>query len=203
MKTNSIRLTRWRMRRSLSLQGVAASGTLPEVLPAQCIPNMAFPTCSGETTRRDGHYWDGLYSQNPPVQLLVDEEDVQDKPDEIWVIRINPQEMSEELRGLEDIKDRENDLAGNISLNAELDHILTMNWWISKYGTDHPLLANRKIVTVRTLKMKHATAYGMHVSTKLDRSREQMEALHEEGRDVASNGWQVEGSRRGFRLLSE
>ena len=65
-----------------------------------------------------------------------------------------------------------------------------------QYGTDHPLLANRKIVTVRTLKMKHATACGMHVSTKLNRSREQMEALHEEGRDVARQwlaGWRARG----------
>jgi NTE family protein len=178
-------ITRWRMRRSLSLEGVAASGTLPEFLRAQRIPNMVFPTCSGETIRRDADYWDGLYSQNPPVRLLVDEADVHDKPDEIWVIRINPQEMSGELRGLEDIKDRENDLAGNLSLNAELDHILTMNGWIAKYGTDHPLLADRKTVTVRTLKMKQATANGMHVSTKLNRSRKQMETLYSEGIEVA------------------
>jgi NTE family protein len=37
--------TRWRMRRSITLQGVAASGTLPEVLPAEVINDTMFPTC--------------------------------------------------------------------------------------------------------------------------------------------------------------
>ncbi len=188
-------VTRWRMRRSLSLEGVAASGTLPEVLPAQLIPNMSFPTCKGGTTRRDGLYWDGLYSQNPPVTLLLDEESKQNKPDEIWVIRINPQETNEKLRSLEDIHNRENDLAGNLSLNAELDHILTMNGWIAKYGTSHPLLANRKIVAVRTIKMKPTTAWGMHFSTKLNRSREQMETMFREGCDVAREWLAVWRSR--------
>jgi len=184
-ENDQYQVTRWRMRRSLSLPGVAASGTLPEVLPAQRIPDMAFPTCTGEVTRRDALYWDGLYSQNPPVQLFLDEDSKESKPDEIWVIRINPQEINTELTSLDGIKDRENDLAGNISLNAELDHILTMNSWISRYGTDHPLLSNRKIVTVRTIKMTRETAWGMYVSTKLDRSKKQMEQLHREGREVA------------------
>jgi NTE family protein len=112
------------------------------------------------------------------------------------VVRINPQETYQELKNLEDIHDRENDLAGNLSLNAELDHILTMNRWIGKHGTSHPLLANRKIVKVRTLKMKPTTAWGMHVSTKLNRSRDQMQTLYQEGREVAQQwltDWRSEG----------
>lgn len=190
------KVTRWRMRRSLSLKGVAASGTLPEALPAQRIADLSFPTCNGATIRRDGFYWDGLYSQNPPVTLLLDEDLKENKPDEIWVIRINPQEINKPLTSLEDIHDRENDLAGNLSLNAELDHILTMNAWIKKYGTSHPLLANRKIVHVRTIKMTSATSWGLHVSTKLNRSWSQMEALYREGRDVAQQwlaDWRTQG----------
>src|SRR3712207_9448462 len=38
-----------------------------------------------------GTYWDGLFSQNPPVRELTDE-----GPDEIWVIQINSKERSEE-----------------------------------------------------------------------------------------------------------
>lgn len=191
-------VTRWRMRRALSLEGVAASGTLPEVLRAQRIPHTAFPTCKpGEAVWRDALYWDGLYSQNPPVRLLLDENSKDDKPDEIWVIRINPQEILNEPTSLEHIKDRENDLAGNISLNAQLDYVLTMNRWIEKFGTDHPLLADRKLVQVRTIKMRRETAWTMHVSTKLDRSRRQMDALYAEGREVAAEwlrGWRELGS---------
>ena len=45
----------WRQRLPLSLSGVAASGTLPSLREAEHI-------------KADGHYWDGLYSQNPPVR---------------------------------------------------------------------------------------------------------------------------------------
>ena len=87
-------VTRWRMRRAISLEGVKASGTLPEVLPAQVIKDMVFPTCQpGKTVTRNGYYWDGLYSQNPPVRDLLDAKVKESKPDEVWVIRINPQEL--------------------------------------------------------------------------------------------------------------
>ncbi|MGF1578089.1 MAG: patatin-like phospholipase family protein [Gemmataceae bacterium] len=190
-------VTRWRMRRALSLQGVAASGTLPEILPAQKIPNTAFPTCTpSQQTQRDAFYWDGLYSQNPPVRLLLDEESKEDKADEIWVIRINPQEVYREVTSLEDLRDRENDLAGNISLNAQLDGILTLNNWLRKYGDKYPPLSDRKLVTVRTIKMRRETAWGLHVSTKLNRSRNQMDQLHAEGKEVAEQwlaGWRTQG----------
>jgi NTE family protein len=45
----------WRQRLRLSLSGVAASGTLPLFREAEHI-------------KGEGHYWDGLYSQNPPVR---------------------------------------------------------------------------------------------------------------------------------------
>lgn len=190
---------RWRIRRPLSLAGVAASGTLPEVLPAQAIEGMEFPTCAPDrTVTRTGHYWDGLYSQNPPVRELLDRDDPSAKPDEVWVIRINPQEFQPESDqiGLDDIHDRVNDLAGNLSLHQELDHILTMNGWIERHGTEHPPLAGRKVVDVRTIKMTRETAWGLHHTTKIDRSRGHLEALREEGRRVAA-GWLADWRRLG------
>jgi len=191
--------TRWRMRRAISLEGVAASGTLPEVLQAQRIEGRVFPTCTpGTTMTRDGYYWDGLYSQNPPVRQLLDTESVDEKPDEIWVIRINPQEIDRKKRltSLEDIRDRENDLAGNLSLNAELDHILTVNKWLTRGGADNPVLSNRKVVDIRTLKMRRDTAWGLQLASKFDRSTGHLEKLRLEGREVARQwlaDWRVRG----------
>jgi NTE family protein len=189
--------TRWRMRRPLTLAGVAASGTLPEVLPAQRIEDTMFPTCTPDTTvRRDAFYWDGLYSQNPPVRQLLDDVSVKEKPDEIWVVRINPQELNRRFTSLEEIRDRTNDLSGNTSLNAELDHILSVNRWIAEYGNEHPCLATRKPVVLRTIKMKPATAWGLHASTKFDRSMPHLEALRREGLEVAEqwlDGWRTHG----------
>jgi NTE family protein len=190
---------RWRMRRVISLEGVAASGTLPDILPAQVIANTVFPTCEpGRTITRNGYYWDGLYSQNPPVRDLLDARTKEEKPDEIWVIRINPQEfqLSSLNVSLEDIRDRENDLAGNLALNQELDHIMTINRWIASHGSDHPPLDNRKIVTVRTIKMTSETAWGLRHSSKFDRSRLHFERLREEGDAIAErwlSDWRAQG----------
>jgi NTE family protein len=179
--------TRWRMRRPISLEGVAASGTLPDVLPAQRIPETTFPTCEpGQRLVRDGMYWDGLFSQNPPVRDLLDHEGKDEKPDEIWVVRINSQEIYPDSMdlNLEDIRDRENALAGNLSLNQELDHILSMNRWIEVFGDQHPPLQNRKIVSVRTIKMRRETAWGLRHTSKFNRDIGHLTRLRDEGQAV-------------------
>jgi NTE family protein len=149
---------------------------------------MVFPTCEpGRTVTRSGYYWDGLYSQNPPVRDLLDAENKDEKPDEIWVVRINPQELAYPTVdiGLDMIRDRENDLAGNLALNQELDHILTINRWLEQFGDRHPPLANRKIVQVRTIKMTSETAWGLCHTSKLDRNPAHYGKLREEGQRVA------------------
>jgi NTE family protein len=65
-----------------------------------------------------GTYWDGLFSQNPPVRELTDE-----GPDEIWVIQINPKERESEPKTVAEIADRRNELSGNLSLHQELGFI--------------------------------------------------------------------------------
>ncbi len=69
-----------------------------------------------------GTYWDGLFSQNPPVRELIDAD-----PDEIWVIQINPRERDDEPRTIAEIADRRNELAGNLSLHQELHFIETID----------------------------------------------------------------------------
>lgn len=193
--------TRWRMRRAITLDGVAASGTLPDVLAAREIDHLGFPSCRpGQTVTRKGQYWDGLYSQNPPVRDLLDVPGKDDKPDEIWVIRINPQERYPDgpRPKLHEVHDRVNELAGNLSLNQELDHILTVNRWIEKYGSEHPPLHDRKIVRVRTIKMRRETAARLTQATKFDRSKPHLLRLREEGREVAREwlaDWRSQGEQ--------
>lgn len=103
----------WRQRLPLCLEGVAASGTLPAVREAEHI-NGCF-------------YWDGLYSLNPPVREFV--EDRRDAPDELWILRINPQEWPHLPTTHGDIEDRENELMGNLSLHKDLDFIMKVNGW--------------------------------------------------------------------------
>ena len=166
----------WRQRLPLSLSGVAASGTLPALREAEHI-------------KPGGHFWDGLYSQNPPVREFFDppvngsSAGPDHVPDELWIVRINPQQWPEVPQSNKDIQDRQNELMGNLSLNKDLDFIMTVNAWNEKYR-DQQFAKDHKHVTVRTIKMEKKTADGLSYSSKFDRSRAFMDQLRKEGRKV-------------------
>ena len=83
------------------------------------LASAAIPTLFRSVRLPDGGtYWDGLFSQNPPVRELTDE-----GPDEIWVIQINPRERKTVPKTVSEIADRRNELAGNLSLHQELGFI--------------------------------------------------------------------------------
>jgi NTE family protein len=171
----------WRQRLPLSLESVAASGALPFFSRAQHIDGY-------------GDYWDGLYSQNPPVREFfdapVDEagKNLSKKdhlPDELWIIRINPQQWPYVPNTNKDIQDRQNELMGNLSLNKELDFIMAVNQWIK----DYPDFAKaHKHVTVRTIKMKKKTADDLSYSSKFNRSREFLDDLRGKG-EIVGREW--------------
>jgi NTE family protein len=104
---------------AFSVDAVVASGTLPELARAAVIDSGPYA----------GVYWDGLYSQNPPISVFFElgAGRKEDKPDEIWVIRINPRTRDAEPRTLQHIIDRRNELAGNQSLEQELDRTRSIN----------------------------------------------------------------------------
>jgi NTE family protein len=162
---------RWRKRLPLTLRGAAASGTLPAVREAEEIDG--------------GYYWDGLYSQNPPVREFLAGVRREHVPDEIWIVRINPQQTAQQPKSNAEIRDRENELMGNLSLNKELDFILTVNDMIARFGGG--LAAEYKPVTVRTIKMKEETAAALRTASKFDRSRGFIDRLRKEGHAVAQD----------------
>jgi len=63
--------------------------TSETILASAAIPTLFRSVRPGD----GGTYWDGLFSQNPPVRELTDE-----GPDEIWVVQINPKELQTEPR---------------------------------------------------------------------------------------------------------
>jgi NTE family protein len=82
------------------------------------LASAAIPTLFRAVHLNGATYWDGLFSQNPPVRELVDAQ-----PDEIWVIQINPSRLEHEPRSPIEIADRRNELSGNLSLHQELRFI--------------------------------------------------------------------------------
>ena len=88
-------------------------------------------------------------------------------------------------------------LAGNLSLNQELDHILTINRWLEQWGDGNPPLTERKVVQVRTIKMTRETVLGLRYTSKFDRDEEHFTRLREEGKAIAAtwlDDWQTQGS---------
>jgi NTE family protein len=160
----------WRQRLPLSLSGIAASGTLPSMREAEKIGPF--------------HYWDGLYAHNPPVREFIT--DTEEVPDELWIVRINPQQWPYVPIKNKDVQDRQNELMGNLSLNKELDFIMSVNEWQHRYkderfGEDH------KPVVVRTIKMAEDVARDLSYSSKFDRSPDRMNDLRNHGEKIAEN----------------
>jgi NTE family protein len=71
-----------------------------------------------------------LFSQNPPVrEFLQPVSTATGKPDEIWIIRINPMVSQDEPKTIQQIEVRRNTLSGNLSLNQELYFVQKVNSW--------------------------------------------------------------------------
>ncbi|MCS7003062.1 MAG: patatin-like phospholipase family protein, partial [Dehalococcoidia bacterium] len=144
------------------------------------VASTAVPTLFKAVTVGDSVYWDGLFSQNPPIRdLFAGLRDVSEKPDEVWVIRINQQTAPREPRTSREILDRQNELSGNISLIQEYLYVKSWNDLIAKVRRDEPnaelfleILArvgHRKHVTWRDIAMAPAVVDQLDYASKLDR----------------------------------
>ena len=141
--------------------GVFETFTNEAVTPEAVLASAAVPTMF-EAVEINGHYhWDGLFSQNPPIDDLLTV-DADRKPEELWVIQVNPQEREGEPTSLEEIADRRNELSGNISLNQELGVIERVNEWI-----DEGHLPEDEFTRTEVRRIEMGEAY--HCSTKVDR----------------------------------
>ncbi len=129
----------------------------------------------------DGLYWDGLFSQNPPVRGFVSGCRCRDdKPDEIWVVQINPTKRRSEPRTVREITDRRNELAGNLSLAQELFFIEQINDWLSDKLVDASAF---KPITVRRIELARELDYP----SKLDRSPAFIAQLMADGRQAGAD----------------
>ena len=100
-----------------------------EVGIAPILASAALPTLFRAVQIGKGVYWDGLFSQNPPIRELCDA-----KPDEIWVIQVDPERRDREPKSMTDILDRRNELAGNLSLHQEIHFVEKLNQLVDKRG---------------------------------------------------------------------
>jgi NTE family protein len=148
------------MGEDLRVECLLASAAIPELFRAVTVPGR-------------GVYWDGLYSQNPPIHDLTDY-----NINELWVIQINPSTCARVPTETHEILDRRNELAGNLSMEQELNLIEIMN----------RLLAQGKLIDPKYHPIHVARIEldrDLDYSTKLDRRPEFLGEMREYGKAKA------------------
>jgi NTE family protein len=132
------------------------------ITAATVLASAAIPNLFRAVRLEDGTYWDGLFSQNPPVRELLEAE-----PDELWVIQINPQQRDTEPTTLAEIADRRNELSGNLSLYQELAFIEKIDQLLEA-GLLKPAARYKQIV-VRVMELSRSSLPRAHAASKLNR----------------------------------
>jgi NTE family protein len=168
-------------RRRISYEAVEASGTLPEIRRSQSIPGLK------NIEGQDVLYWDGLYSQNPPVSQFVGDTPLEDIPDEIWVVRINPQRRDREPLALHDIDDRRNELSGNVSLNQELTFIQAVNGWVREDKERTGFAKTHKEIDIYMITMAKHLTDSLDVGSKMNRDPAFVADLRKHGDERAAD----------------
>ncbi|GCF12809.1 alpha/beta hydrolase [Haloarcula mannanilytica] len=155
--------------------GVFETFTDDAITPKTVLASAAFPLLY-KAVELNGHWhWDGLFSQNPPIREFLTSG--RPKPDEIWIIQIEPQTREERPTSLAEISDRRQELSGNLSLNQELFFVRKVNEWVDKgYLPDE-----FKHVEIRWLRFDEE----LQAASKRDRDPRFIEDLIEQGRTEA------------------
>jgi predicted acylesterase/phospholipase RssA len=185
----------------ISLDAVLASAAVPWLFRAQEMDG----TDPDTLAPRRLALWDGLFSQNPPLRnFLSGLLDETRKPDEIWVVQINPSKARTapgasgrdtarlDMSGGE-IWDLRNALAGNLSLNQEIGFVDAINRRMEtpngEAGDTPAATAQRmrdKLVQVDRIIMDGAaieadTGMTLGANSKVDRDPRLKDALYRHG----------------------
>ena len=177
-------------REPIRVEHILASCAVPNIFPAVEI---------------DGHaYWDGLFSDNPPVEELIRPRSMgrENIPDEIWLIKINPTGRRDIPVKSGDIVDRRNELEGNISLFQQLSHLELINDlvlvgafnpdFIAQLGTKAPVRIPKSFATdgdrpyhIPCIEMPEELQHLLDYEGKIDRSSQNIDRLIAAGEEAA------------------
>jgi NTE family protein len=160
----------------IQVEAILASAAVPTLFPAVQI---------------GGHYyWDGLFSDNPPVKELIRAVyvGVENMPEELWVIQINPTAAKSVPKGPAAIGDRRNQMEGNVSLMQSLEFVEFFNWVLTEKLVDRKAVfakfgaAPPKPITVRFVHMSPELQSTLDYVSKLSRQPSHIHQLIEDGR---------------------
>jgi NTE family protein len=183
----------------VKFSSLATAIRVEHILASCAVPNI-FPAVEFD----GGAYWDGLFSDNPPIKELarvvyVGKENL---PHEIWVIKINPTTSDEVPVAPEAIADRRNQLVGNVSLFQSLDTVALLNDLLSRNAFRPEFLrhldvhepvriprsypgAEARDYHIPYIEMSQALQAKLDYESKLDRSPENIDTLIADGEKQA------------------
>jgi hypothetical protein len=141
------------------------------------LASAAIPTVMRAVELDGSAHWDGLFSANPPLYHLPDVHRAIDEaycPDELWIIRINPMEISDCPDTPREIIDRRNELAGNLSLLQEIHAIRAMSGMTKGDRFYRP-------ISFGFIDMAEELAQELDYPTKLDCRLEYVTKLFDDG----------------------
>jgi NTE family protein len=169
------------------------------VLASCCVPSI-FPAVRID----DELYWDGLFSDNPPVEELIRDRSVgaNNVPEEIWVIKINPTHSASPLENPAHIIDRRNQVEGNISLFQQLGHLEMRDdmimldafrpEWLAQYDVKAPIRIPKSFATdadrpyhIPWIEMPDSVQASLDYEGKIDRSARNINTLIAMGEGAA------------------
>jgi NTE family protein len=163
--------------------------TVEALLASAAIPNL-FPA-----VRIDGHaYWDGIFSSNPPIiaflqKLLMGNHPL---PEEIWIIQVNRAEHEDVPETPQEIFDRRNHLAGNLSLQHELQVIAMVNLLLQEQALTPRFRSRFNVdlvepIAVRFIRMSQELQRTLDYPSKLSRQPDHINRLIAEGESQAES----------------
>jgi NTE family protein len=161
-------------RREVGLDALLASAAIPNLFPAAWV---------------DGHaYWDGIFASNPPVVGFLQRTLMGSsrRPQEIWILQVNRAHNDTVPETPSDISDRRNNLAGNLSLQHELQMIEVVNVLLQEHSLTDEVRARfgfdaAEPITVRFVRMSQELQEGLDYPSKLSRQPKHIERLLADG----------------------
>lgn len=141
------------------------------------VASAAVPPIFRAVHTRGALWWDGMFSQNPPLRDLLE---LDPKPEELWVIRLNPRRRTAEPVTVAEIDDRRNEMAGNVPLDQEIDMIRRFN---RLRLTSPEIATGYAAITIREVELDLELDY----QSKLDRSPALLARLRAHGAHRAAH----------------
>jgi NTE family protein len=159
------------LKGEIRVEAVLASAAVPSIFPAVQIGKEA--------------YWDGLFSDNPPTDELLFSEFVgkENKPDEIWIVQINPKGCKKIPTAPQDIIDRRNEMIGNASLYQDIQKIELVNRFLKEGAFIPEFGAKYKPITLHLITMSPDLQNRLDYATKLNRNKGYINALIQDGEE--------------------